>query len=520
MDRKSRFFINLSSNLLQYGLSLITNFVIVSLMIRRLGIPTNGLWVLLTTIAEYFSLLDIGLSTAFLKHLSESRGRADKRSSAELFRYSLFFYRLTAAMALILGMLAIWILPRVFHVPDSQLEAARWTLGWLTADASLSLFLSPGRIILQSFHRFDQIQIGLTLKWLLRFGLFALLITGGQGISALAAGNFFINGVLWIVLAIQGRKLFLAHIGSTGLMPPISSGLKKSLFRYSSWIILSLIANRFFYYVDTLVLGIFRTSAEIMFYYAAWKLVEIVRGIVQSLLPFFIPLASEMEAGQEKEKIPVLFFQGMRLTILFSYPLIAYLIVLGDHILRLWVGPQFVAYYPLIPILLLPQIIIFTYTPSSVIAYGINRHKPFIIYSLISSIINLLLSLLLVNPFGLWGIAWGTSITLAACAIFDFYFHPRLIGFPRRTYMKILFRAMILLSGAMLVLVVLRQLALTPLATLLLGLFVIPLFGWGYYMIEFKQKEKESIRGLAGSILSAFSQAHFLMRNHDQDQVK
>ncbi len=501
MDRKRQFFSNFSSNLAQYGLSLATNFIIVSLMIRRLGIEANGLWVLLTASAEYFSLLDIGLSTAFLKHLSESRGRGDKAGSAQLFRYSLFFYRLTALMALALGALCVWLLPRFFHIPAGQLQAARWTLGWLTADAALSLFLSPGRIVLQSFHRFDRIQVGLALKWLLRFGLFWLLISGGQGIAALAAANFFVNAMLWITLAVQGRRLFSAGIWPGGPLPAIASGLKKSLFRYSSWIVISLIANRFFYYIDTMVLGVFRTSAEIMFYYSAWKLVEIVRGIVLALLPFFIPLASEMEAGREREKIPVLFFHGMRLTILFSYPLIAYLIVLGDRVLRVWVGPQFVPYYPLLPILLLPQIIIFTFTPSSVIAFGINRHKPFILYSLVSSIVNLLLSLILVGPFGLWGIAWGTSITLTACCFFDFYFHPRLIGFPLRTYIKILSRALALLAAAALILLGLRQLPLSPWPLLFLGLAVIPLFGLGYYLIEFTPEEKKILRQLAQHIL-------------------
>jgi O-antigen/teichoic acid export membrane protein len=520
MDRKNQFFVNFSSNLMQYGFSLITNFAIVSMMIRRLGIPANGLWVLLASIAEYFSLLDIGLSTAFLKHMSESRGRGDKASSAELFHYSLFFYRLAAVASLTLGMLTIWLLPHFFHIPAGQLTAARWTLAWLTADASLSLFLSPGRIVLQSFHRFDQIQIGFSLKWLLRFGLFALLLAGGQGIATLAAANFIVNAALWIVLAIQGWRLFSATTWSTGHLPSISAGLKKSLFHYSSWIVLSLIASRFFYYVDTLLVGIFRSSMEVMFYFAAWKLVEVVRGIVQALLPFFVPLASEMEAGQEKEKIPILFFQGMRLTILFSYPLIAYLIVLGDHILRVWVGPQFVSYYPLIPILLLPQIIIFTYTPSSVIAYGINRHKPFIIYSLISSIINLLLSLWLIKPLGLWGVAWGTSITLTICAVFDFYFHPWLIGFSRRTYKKIFFRAMALLAGAMLVLAALRQFVSTPWTSLLLGLFIIPLFGWGYYLIEFKPMEKESIRQLARRFVTALIHKFFFRDTHKQDQTR
>ena len=63
MDRKNQFLANLSSNLLQYALSLGTNFLLVSFMVRRIGIEGNGLWVLLTTLAEYLSLLDIGSPT-------------------------------------------------------------------------------------------------------------------------------------------------------------------------------------------------------------------------------------------------------------------------------------------------------------------------------------------------------------------------------------------------------------------------------------------------------------------------
>ena len=43
MDRKNQFLANLSSNLLQYALSLGTNFLLVSFMVRRIGIEANRL---------------------------------------------------------------------------------------------------------------------------------------------------------------------------------------------------------------------------------------------------------------------------------------------------------------------------------------------------------------------------------------------------------------------------------------------------------------------------------------------
>ena len=172
MDRKNQFLANLSSNLLQSALSLGTNFLLVSFMVRRIGIEGNGLWVLLTTLAEYLSLLDIGLSNAFLKFISESRGRADEGETAGLYRFSLFYYRLASLFSLTLGLLLVWGLPSLFTIPQGSLSMARTTLSLLIFEASLNLLLSPGRILLQSFHRFDLINLGLSLKWLIRFLLF------------------------------------------------------------------------------------------------------------------------------------------------------------------------------------------------------------------------------------------------------------------------------------------------------------------------------------------------------------
>ena len=499
MDRKNQFLANLSSNLLQYALSLGPNFLLVSFMVRRIGIEANGLWILLTALAEYLSLLAIGLSNAFLKFISESRGRADEGETAGLYRFSLFYYRLASLFSLTLGLLLVWGLPSLFTIPQGSLSMARTTLSLLIFEASLNLLLSPGRILLQSFHRFDLINLGLSLKWLIRFLLFLGILFLSPSLPALAAANLSINSVLWLVLAYQGSRLI--RFKSHGVTTLLSAQRRRTLLRYTLWVLLSMVANRLFYYIDSLVIGIFRSSREISFYYSAWKIVEIVRGVGLALIPFFLPLASEMEAAKEERKIPLLFFQGMRLITLFTFPMIAYFSVLGDRFLLLWVGPEFLAYYPLIPILLLPQAGILTFLPSSSICFGIDRHRPFILYSLLSSLLNLTVSLLLVKPFGIWGVAWGTTVTLLLCFLFDLFFHPWLIGFPRREYLRILGRGGLFLLLSATLFLPWRGLRSTLLSLVLpLPLFPLGLF-LGTLLLYTRREREEMFHWLSGFLL-------------------
>ena len=184
---------------------------------------------------------------------------------------------------------------------------------------------------------------------------------------------------------------------------------------------------------------------------------------------------------------------------------------LRDRFLLLWVGPEFsptTAHPDSSP----PQAGILTFLPSSSICFGIDRHRPFILYYLLSSLLNLTVSLLLVKPFGIWGVAWGTTVTLLLCFLFDLFFHPWLIGFPRREYLRILGRGGIFLLLSATLFLPWRGLRSTLLSLVLpLPLFPLGLF-LGTLLLYTRREREEMFHWLSGFLL------HLLGRGNNRDQ--
>jgi O-antigen/teichoic acid export membrane protein len=80
------------------------------------------------------------------------------------------------------------------------------------------------------------------------------------------------------------------------------------------------------------------------------------------------------------------------------------------------------ASYPVMVILLLPFTCILSQAASSRILYGMARHKSLAWVTSMEGIANIVLSIVLIRPFGIIGDALGTAIPLSCTALF---FLPR-----------------------------------------------------------------------------------------------
>jgi O-antigen/teichoic acid export membrane protein len=118
-----------------------------------------------------------------------------------------------------------------------------------------------------------------------------------------------------------------------------------------------------------------------------------------------------------------IFVAGNRACAAIALPLAATLIVLGKSVLTAWVGAGYVATcYPVLLTLLIPSTLIFSQAASSRILYGMARHKSLAWVTGMEGIANLILSIVLIRPFGVVGDAMGTAIPLTVTALF---FLPR-----------------------------------------------------------------------------------------------
>jgi O-antigen/teichoic acid export membrane protein len=147
-------------------------------------------------------------------------------------------------------------------------------------------------------------------------------------------------------------------------------------------------------------------------------------------------MASGLDAAGQKSDLRKLLLRGTQAALALMLPIGLTLLVRGKTFFALWMGPQYrETSGTILQILLISQFFTIANATAGQIAYGIDKHKSVAKWAAIEAVANLGLSLVLVKTVGLYGVAWGTSISMT---IIHLIFWPRYVkehlGVPVRTY--------------------------------------------------------------------------------------
>jgi O-antigen/teichoic acid export membrane protein len=110
---------------------------------------------------------------------------------------------------------------------------------------------------------------------------------------------------------------------------------------------------------------------------------------------------------------------------------------LSADLLELWVGARYRDQAVLVVILVTASVAFTSQWPAGSVFQGMGRFGPFAVASLISGVANVTLSLLLVGPYGLVGVAVGTLVPSVAEAVF--FAGPytlRKLAIPARAFLR------------------------------------------------------------------------------------
>ena len=151
----------------------------------------------------------------------------------------------------------------------------------------------------------------------------------------------------------------------------------------------------------------------------------------------FVPVFSAQEATNEKALYHT-YITGTKAILLLSNLLCIGVLTLGDEFVGFWMGPRYaVECSALLTIMFITLLIKSPQHLSYSILLGTANHQKFSIYNMMFSIANLILSILLVQKFGLIGVAAATAITqILFYAVVTPILTSRVIKFSLSDYLK------------------------------------------------------------------------------------
>jgi O-antigen/teichoic acid export membrane protein len=243
------------------------------------------------------------------------------------------------------------------------------------------------------------------------------------GISLLLLIVFLLLGwqifgaALAFVIAIVFGSLF-AFLFMRKVIPYITQTSPHSIFETKkillfSWPLffvgfLDLINN----YINTIMLGYFKTSTEVGIYGATWRTAFVIPIILESFNSIFAPIISDLFNRKEKAKLENLFKVVARWIFTISLPVTLLMIFFSREILSLW-GKEYILGAISLIIISLAQLINCTTGSVGFILMMTGHTKINLINNFIGLLSTIALNLLLIPKYGVLGAALSLAIVIA-----------------------------------------------------------------------------------------------------------
>jgi O-antigen/teichoic acid export membrane protein len=377
-------------------------------ILHCLGEVAVGVWMLAISAVAYLGLLDLGMQSSVLRFVSKGHTQKDHQGASEAISAAFWVRLQISAVALVLSVGLAFVFPYVFKVPAELASEARKAvlIIGLTTAVTMSVGVVGG--VLSALNRYDlQNYVSLVQTTVRVIGVVTVL-RRGQGIVAIAVCELIAAIIANILLVVIARRLY----------PELRIYLKvpkketlKLIWTYSSYVFLTTVAVRLVYQTDNIVVGAFISAAAVTPYAYANTLCRYVDQLVGSMGTTFVPAASTYEAAGDSASLTKLYKHGTRATLAISLPILITLIFRGPTFIGLWMGPQYSHNSGTVLIILCTAMIFsLANRTAAAIAFGIEKHKQGAIWAIGEGIANLVLSIVLVHWFGIYGVAIGTMV--------------------------------------------------------------------------------------------------------------
>ncbi len=403
-----RLALNTASNMGTLVIKLAITFVMTPILIKNLGHYDYGVWEMIGGIIGYMGMLDLGIRPAVSRFAA--RYIALKDEAALRILYSTAWFFLLVVGFLIAIILTCWGIFFPELIAEHSTDTQRYTLLLLILAAQL-LITFPSYTTESFMESYQEYYLKNNITIINSFIGFAAIyyyMTPSNALVLLAGVNALgvCTKYVFLVWYMQYRRPFLrikaAYLSFVQL---------KELLRFSIKTVIQGISTRMENSTDAIVIGTILGPALVPLYSVPANLLNHIRGICVTLTHVFMPYLSGLSATNDHEKIKGVYLSGSKLVVSLTLLLTVGAVTLGEDFLRLWVGSEIASSASGFLLIIAAFTVLPLLNPlSSRYLTAIDKHGFFAKWQPVVAVSNLVVSVILIYPMGIAGVALGSLI--------------------------------------------------------------------------------------------------------------
>jgi O-antigen/teichoic acid export membrane protein len=472
----------------------VLTIVLTPVVLHYIGTEAYGLFALANVFVSFLGLIDFGMAPVVLRFLSASLATSDHAGARSVVGTGILFF---SAVGLI-GVAAaaacgVFLVPRILSLSPELDDDAAFVMSVAGVGFLFSMLQHPVGAISGALQRYDVVAAARLVSTTVGAGASVLVLWQGFGLRGLIVVTA-LQAALMLALLARGRRL----LPTVRLRPAWHPAVLRRMLSFSGYSFVSNLAGSLLFQLDKFVLGAFTSVSLVTYYVVPANLAQRLHAGVARLVGIALPVSTDLHARGEKEALRRFYVRATRVVALVTLSLAVPAFIFAREILLEWVGSEFAetSFGTL-------RVLILTYAALSLTALpyyvtlGFGRPQLPAAFNVVTAMINLVLIVILVPPYGLIGAATAYLASTVTVPALIFYVERRLLNLESSPWPSLLARLSMVAAGQAVVCLLLRPLVTglpQLLGVLALSVAVAPLIAivTGYLTSE----DRETIKRL------------------------
>lgn len=490
---------NAWSGLLTQLATVVIALITTPIVLRSLGNDAYSLLSLATTLIGYFSLADLGLGNAVIKHLAQYDAEGDGKGTQNTVSVGMVAYPLLGSVAgLLLAALAGWLGTQVFNIPQN-LQATATLVFYLTSIGLPIVFLRAYfeaiPMAYQKVTFINLLSFGINVSKLL---LSLWLVLGGFGVTWIVATNIALT-------SIQVAVLWGVSLGclprDVRLIPRADLKMLVRLLKYGVMMSVTNVSGQLIVNLDKILIAALLPIGALSYYVIAFELASKLWYIPNQIMRAYFPALCHLWSQADYFRVGMHYANASKQIFIGVTFLAGVIFLSAGRILTYWVGADFAEGGTVTLQILALGLMVSCYTvaPNSLIAAAGQPNVTATIHVIVAAS-NVALAFVLIPRLGINGaaLAW-LLVHLLDLALLLWWIKSKLLLGNARWFLRTTFLPVI--SAATLVLAA-TQTAIEKLADGLSGLIIIIVAGYAVYLLlcfylAFSREDRQAITARA-----------------------
>jgi O-antigen/teichoic acid export membrane protein len=291
---------------------------------------------------------------------------------------------------------------------ESDLKEKAQVIAYLTAIGALTSWPLRGfATAIMGLQRYDINALILFSGRIVNAGATIVLLLSGYGIIDLVFWGIVIGAFTQLAIAIVVQRL-MPFLTLKREYMEIST--LKSIFKFSSVVFIGQIVGLIVLGTDRIVIGAFVSVGAITFYAVARNIHDLVRTSSQLSESALLPAASELDALDKKGQLEQLVTRGSKYKSALIICTSITAIMLAEPLIRHWMGSDFLNMVLPTQVYISYWLLFAAWGVMGTVLLAKEKYRPILYFSVSIAISNLVLSLILVQFYGVLGVIMGTTI--------------------------------------------------------------------------------------------------------------